>query len=489
MEQQEVFHWSELNYICLLRRLVREILLIVLAGLIAVMLTVTMVQMFHQDEYTASATAAVGVKSSSYSAVLSDLAVSSEIADTFTRLFESNMFGEIAVVQLGVSSLPGTLTASVLPETNLLSLKVTAERPQDAFRTLRLILENYDALSEYTFQNVVLKELNSPTVPTAPSNPVDLGSACKKAFLGGAAAMIVLLLGIALASDTVQSTAAFRRKLDARLFAVLHHEEKNKTLKTKWKRANKGLLLTMPVAGFLFTEEISKLALKVEYAAQKKEAKVILVTSAAENEGKSTVAANLALALAREDRKILLIDADLHKAAQHKLFSHTPKRDLSAMLTGKEACQPEYLDQYGIYGLFSVEASDTAAELLSSAKMTELLTACREEMDYILIDTPPMTLFSDVEVLTDQADLSLLVVRQDCVSARVINDAVDTLEQGRAELLGCVFNDVIGMPFSNDSHGYGYYGYGYGYGHYGYGKDQNHSRSRKKQGEGSHGRV
>ena len=97
--------------------------------------------------------------------------------------------------------------------------------------------------------------------------------------------------------------------------------------------------------------------------------------------------------------------------------------------------------------------------------MTRLLETCRKDMDYIIIDTPPMAMFSDVEVLADQADLSILVVRQDCVPARVINDTVDVLEQCKADFLGCVFNDVRSAPFTSDHHGYGYYGYGYGYGY------------------------
>ena len=175
MDEQQMFHWAELNPLCLLRRLGRDALTIAAAGLIAVMVALTALQSLYRPEYTASATMAVSVKSGGYSSVLSNLTVSAEIADTFTELFESNMFSGIATSQLGRDTLPGTLEASVLPETNILVLKVTADSPEDAFRTLQLLLENYDAVSEYVFQNVILKVLDSPTVPTAPSNPVDRG--------------------------------------------------------------------------------------------------------------------------------------------------------------------------------------------------------------------------------------------------------------------------------------------------------------------------
>ena len=491
MDEQQTFRWTDLNLFCLLRRLGRDVLLVVAAGLIAAMLTETAIQNLYKPEYTASATMAVSVKSGGYSSVLSNLNMSSEIADTFTKLFESNMFGGIASSKLGTSSLPGKLTASVLPETNILTLRVTADSPEDAFRTLQLLLDNYDTVSEYVFQNVILKELDSPSVPVKPSNPVNRGRLLKRAFVGGAGAMMVLLLAIAVLSDTVQTSEAVRRKLDVKLFATIHHEEKNKTLRTKLKKANKGLLITMPVASFYFTEEIYKLGTKVDYAARHGERKVILVTSVAENEGKSTVAANLALSLTQGERKVLLIDADLHKAAQYKLFHRKPAVELADMLQGEAPYQPELLEKHNLYTLFSTKSSDGAAELIASREMGALLDKARKEMDYIVIDSPPMALFSDVEALADRADLSLLVVRQDVTPARRINDTVDILNQCRAELLGCVFNDVRGLPFSNDHHSYGYgYGYGdrYGYGGY-YGQKPKSGKTTDKQSEGTHGRA
>ena len=486
MDEQQIFRWSELNYVCLLRRLGRDALLILLGGVIAVLGVLLLAVVHHTDEYTASATLAVTVKSSSYSGIYSDLSVSSEIADTFTQLFESNVFAEVAASRLGVTRLPGQLTAAVIPQTNLLTLRVTADDPLDAFDTLQIMLDNYDTVSEHVFQNVVLKELNAPTVPTAPSNPIDVGRRCERAFLVGVVVMAAIVAAAAVLSDTVQTTAAFRRKIAADLFATVHHEEKNKTLRAKLHRANRGLLLTMPVASFRFTEEIGKLAVKLDYAAgDAPGGRVLLITSTAENEGKSTVAANVALALAQSGRRVLLIDADLHKAAQWKLLDHRPQTELLSVLEGTAEAAPEHLDRYGLDVLLSTRSSTAAAELLGTERMAALLAKAREGWDHVVVDSPPMAMFSDVEALADQADLSLLVVRQDTVPAQVVNDMADALGQCRARLLGCVFNDVRSMPLSNDHYGYGY---GYGYGGYGYGYGAP-DRKRHGAGGGSDGRA
>ena len=488
MDEQQIFRWSELNYVCLLRRLGRDALLILLGGVIAVLGVLLVAVVHHTDEYTASATLAVNVKSSSYSGIYSDLSVSSEIADTFTQLFESNVFAEVAASQLGVTRLPGQLTATVIPQTNLLTLRVTADDPLDAFDTLQIMLDNYDTVSEHVFQNVVLKELNAPTVPTAPSNPIDVPHRCERAFVVGVVVMAAIVAAASALSDTVQTTAAFRRKIAADLFATVHHEEKNKTLRTRLRRANRGLLVTMPVASFRFTEEIGKLAVKLGYAAgDAPGGRVVLITSTAENEGKSTVAANLALALAQSGQRVLLIDADLHKAAQWRLLSHRPQTELLSVLEGKAEAAPEHLDRYGLDVLLSTRSSTAAAELLGTDRAAALLARARVGWDYVVVDSPPMAMFSDVEALADRADLSLLVVRQDTVPAQVINDMGDALGQCRARFLGCVFNDVRSMPLTND-----HYGYGYGYGGYGHGYGRGYGapdRKRNGAGGGSDGRA
>ena len=107
----------------------------------------------------------------------------------------------------------------------------------------------------------------------------------------------------------------------------------------------------------------------------------------------------------------------------------------------------------------------------------------KSKAEYIVIDSPPVSLMADAEILAEYADVSLLVVRQSTASARYINDTIDVLDNGHSELLGCVYNDVKTRVFSGKrvfgiygGYKYGYgrygrYGYGrYGYGRYGYGK-------------------
>ena len=240
MERETTIRWADLSPVCLIRRVLRELPSILAVGLIAALLTAAIMQISYKPQYSASATVAVNVKNASYSALYSNLTTTSEIANTFTGLFGSEVFRDLSADRPDSERLSGKLKASVVPETNILQLTVTAEDPISAFRTLRFWLDNYDTVSQHVFQNVVLRELDAPSVPRSPSNPLHLGSAAKRAFLIGAAGMVLALLVMAVLSDTVQTTDAMRHKVDARLFATIHHEEKYKTLRSRLKRSKKG---------------------------------------------------------------------------------------------------------------------------------------------------------------------------------------------------------------------------------------------------------
>ena len=203
--------------------------------------------------------------------------------------------------------------------------------------------------------------------------------------------------------------------------------------------------------------------------------RVLMVTSVLENEGKSSVAVNMALTLAQKKRRVLLIDCDLHKPACHKLLElKDPAVGTCDVLTGKaklgDACV-----RYKRSSMFVIpekRRGTDAGDLLSSENMKKLIGWARQEFDFVVLDLPPMAVASDAETVTDLADASLLVVRQNEPLTKRINKAVAALEGGKAQLLGCVLNDVH-ATFLSSGQGYRYGGYGRynyyygGYGHYG----------------------
>ena len=301
--------------------------------------------------------------------------------------------------------------------------------------------------------------------------------------------MIVVLLLLAVSQETVQTVPGARDQLDTKLLATLRHERKRGALLRNKKSA---LLISDPTCSFYYTETVHQLRAQVERAHEKDDRQVFLITSCAENEGKSTVAANLALSLAQKHQRVLLLDADLRKPAQSLIFSASPApgTDLGYLIThrpDREALEKAIVhdEATGLSHLYAAPLRRSQSEALSPDSFRPLLDALRESYSYILIDTPPFSFFADAEVLADAADAAILVVRQDLVPAAVINDTIDDLNAAHAALLGCVLNNYQSFHFGSRLGGYGY-GYGYGsyggkYGYYGYGS---------KQGkEAAHGRT
>lgn len=488
MKEQKTTKWSNFNPLCLARHVLRNLWMTVLAGLICVMAVYLLQTLVSKPSYDSQVTFAVTSRSASATASGS-IAVTDSVASQFGELLQSNPVRTAAAAEMGLNAFPGTCSVDVPENTNILILTVTAPTPELAFRGALAVMDCYEAYADFILASAVLNPINGPTLPSQPSAQASRDRLLRLAGPIGALAMIAVLLLIAVSQETVQTVPGARDQLDTKLLATLRHERKRVALLRNKKSA---LLISDPTCSFYYTETVHQLRAQVERAHEKDGRQVFLITSCAENEGKSTVAANLALSLAQKHQRVLLLDADLRKPAQSLIFSASPApgTDLGYLIThrpDREALEKAIVrdEATGLSHLYAAPLRRSQSEALSPDSFRPLLDALRESYSYILIDTPPFSFFADAEVLADAADAAILVVRQDLVPAAVINDTIDDLNAAHAALLGCVLNNYQSFHFGSRLGGYGY-GYGYGsyggkYGYYGYGS---------KQGkEAAHGRT
>jgi capsular exopolysaccharide synthesis family protein len=173
--------------------------------------------------------------------------------------------------------------------------------------------------------------------------------------------------------------------------------------------------------------------------------KVLVVTSALPGEGKSTVSCNLAMALARTDKQVLLVDADLRCSSVDRYLGINKEPGLTSMLsTPPGECRP-YQPFASLPGLDVVPAGFRPAgpaELLASSRIQQLITAWRKQYDHIIIDTPPMLPFADALLLSARADGVILVTRSGASRQKALARALDVLSRSRANVLGFVLNAV-----------------------------------------------
>jgi polysaccharide biosynthesis transport protein len=170
--------------------------------------------------------------------------------------------------------------------------------------------------------------------------------------------------------------------------------------------------------------------------------RTLLVTSSKAEEGKSTVALNLAISIGQSGRRVLLIDANFHQPALHELFPNIRQNGLSNALIGQasldELVTPTALPNLDVIGCGPIPPNPT--ELLAGPFLRDLLALAAERYDQIILDGPPVLLVSDALVLTGQVDGVILVCRAKASSRGVIQRAREQIERVNGRIFGAVLN-------------------------------------------------
>jgi polysaccharide biosynthesis transport protein len=173
--------------------------------------------------------------------------------------------------------------------------------------------------------------------------------------------------------------------------------------------------------------------------------RVIMVTSALPQEGKSTTSINTAVVLAQKGVKVLLIDADLRRPSIHKTLGMGPRSGLSNVLTGSITLQQAIAVSTVLPNLHILPAGTpppNPAELLASNNMKEVLDELRGQYDHIVVDTPPTLSVTDAVVLSPRADAIVLVIRSGQTTKQSLRRARDVLTQVNARVSGVLLNAV-----------------------------------------------
>jgi len=192
-----------------------------------------------------------------------------------------------------------------------------------------------------------------------------------------------------------------------------------------------------------YCEQFRSLRTKLLQAGERKQMRAFVITSAGVGEGKTLTALNLAWLLAQtEGVRALLIDSDLRQPCATEYLGIDAPVGLSEVLGGDVRHEEAIirLDPVGLYLLPGGKARDDVAELLSGPSYARLLTDVRKIFDYIIIDAPPLGIFTDANVLMNRADAALLVVRSGKTRYTLIDRLLEQIP--REKLFGVVLNRV-----------------------------------------------
>lgn len=326
--------------------------IVILLTLLGAVLFFVRAKINYVPQYLSSATFTVSADSQNiYSSNgYYNNATASQLESTFPYLLTSGTLSRVVAADLGVEQLNGSITASVMPKTNLFTIEVRSGDPQAASDILNSLIENYPVVAE----------------------------------------------------QVVGST-------------------------------------------------------------------VLLVTSAAPGEGKSTVAANIAMALAMNGKKVLLMDCDIRNPSVGGMLGLRPGKGVCELLKGETTLDEvfQYDKAHSLYVLPGGKPYANASEILDAPQMAQLLASVRELVDYVILDTAPVGMLTDTAVLAELADGALFVVKQDYAPIPHLVDAAEQLAESRIPLLGCILNGATatlgsyGQSYYSSYHHYSRYG-GYG---------------------------
>lgn len=343
-----------------------------------------------------------------------------------------------------------------LKQANVVKIKVTADTKREAYFSIKYLNDWYRENTErysFPYNITVLKESKFSTKPVNPNSHI------KNFLIGAVGSGFVLscLFGLYFfLRDTIKSEEEVENKLDTRLYAKLPFEVK----KREDARNKKAILITSLKTSFFFRESINKLRSKVEASSDKHGYKSFMITSAYENEGKSSVAANLALALAKNGRKVVLVDADFNKPAVFKIFDLDGSKSLNKAIEGTSSWRSQVVSDRSGLDLLPCSQDSLKSEILTnSKKLDEIMKELREEYDFVIVDTCPAYLLNEPMAMNELVDATLFIVRQDYATSDVINETVKRLTYVKDNVLGVVFKNVVSVGNKGTSNYNNRYGY------------------------------
>ncbi|HEY3417261.1 MAG TPA: polysaccharide biosynthesis tyrosine autokinase [Armatimonadota bacterium] len=220
--------------------------------------------------------------------------------------------------------------------------------------------------------------------------------------------------------------------------------------------ADAPMLLAEADRNSVFLESFRVLRNNISFVDIDRSLRLLAITSSGPGEGKTTVSANLAMGMAMDGKRVLVVDCDLHRPNMHNLLKRSRDVGFTSVLTGastlRQAIVPS--DFPGVDFLPSGPLPPNPSEILNSQQSRQLFQRMAEDYDLVVIDCPPCVKLSDIQVLSTIADGLLLLVAIDRTLATGLRMAVSSLKQANAPLLGLIINR---LNLGQQRYGYQYY--------------------------------
>lgn len=387
-----------------------------------------------------------------------------QLGTVFPYILTSGVLKEVIMQDMGVSSLPSSIEVINVEGTNLLTIRVTSGDPDFSYQTLLSIIRNYPKVAEYVVGYTVMEIVDDSGVPQDSGRTVAVrGNALKGAAVGFALGMVVVVMHMLM-------YRTIRTSKDVKSFSNVDHLGTLPVYKKK-KRKNTSSSINILEHNVQqdYLESIRLIRTRVMRKLEESNHKVLMVTSSVPGEGKSTVAANLAISLAGKNKRVILVDCDLRNPSLQEVFRISEEQPgIADVLDGRVKLYDAIVsyEQYGIqlavlYG--SPSRATSHSEVLGSAKMGEIIKWLKSVADIVILDTPPSAMLVDAALVSKYADEAIYVIMADYARKSVVVDGMQELKNTGTEIGGFILNGGKESSGGYGSHYYGYKSHYYGY--------------------------
>ena len=407
--------------------------------------------------YTASVQMYVNPNDSDASANLNELNYAQKVVTTYINFLQTKVFYEQVMQESNLDytrdELKGMTTIQSINNTEIFQISVSSLDPYDSFTLVESMQKITPELIKNIKHTAEISVVDPVVLPTSPSSPNILFNA----MIGGMLGLIFSSLAFILweiIDVNVKSQEDLSKRYQLPILGAIPNFDSYKKRKYLLRkvmsifRKHKKLIRRDKSINedtkFIITEAYKSLRTNLRFTLRWDGCKKIIISSPIPEDGKSTTSANIAITIAQTGAKVLLIDCDMRKGRLHSFFDLKSAVGISDTLSGMIAVNDVIQDtSYKNLQVITIGSiPPNPAELLASIQMEELIKKLEKVYDYIIIDTPPVNVVSDVLSLVKLVNGVVIVVKEGNTSHPNIKSALTKYEFVEANILGFVINGV-----------------------------------------------
>lgn len=386
-----------------------------------------------------------------------DILLNQKLVETYSKIIKSKLVLEQVISETGVTYTAEELSENVSVEayenTEMLKISVTDQDPELAANIANSIAQVFSGEIAKIYQINNISVVDVAVTPEEVSNNTLKRDLLIALFIGIFGTIGVVFV-VYYFDDTVKLTDNLEEEIGMPVVAKVFKSDVGS------KNNRKVELLAQKYPKSVVSESIKTLRTNLQFSSVDEDIKTILITSSIPGEGKSFISANLAISFAQTDKKVLIVDCDMRKGRQHRIFKLSNSKGLSNLLIDDMTNYKDYINKTSVDGVSVITRGTVPpnpSELLNSKKNADLIRILKAKYDVIIYDGVPCNGLPDSIIMSKLVDKVLIVSSDSMTPKSVLESTKKQLESVNAPVAGDVLNNV---NRKNSTYGkyYGYYG-------------------------------